>query len=155
GGAGWTPTTGKRTLLRLYWDTPATRETLYGNLDVPPLAPGQRFETTLQVPVPVTFHDDERQTLRAELLVDDPDGEIDGANNSASLSIGGMPVPTGLRALSAPGSRIVNLGWDDPADPRVAGYRIWVDDADGRPHPMGSSFNLGFADLSALYGFER
>ncbi|MEZ5484936.1 MAG: hypothetical protein R3F01_07255 [Lysobacteraceae bacterium] len=155
GGAGWLPTTGKRTLLRLHWDTPATRETLYGNLDVPALAPGQRFETTLQVPVPVAFHDDERQTLRAELLVDDPDGEIDGANNSASLSIGGMPVPTGLRALSAPGSRIVNLGWDDPADPRVAGYRIWVDDADGRPQPVGSSFNLGFADLSALYGFTR
>ncbi|MEZ5439492.1 MAG: hypothetical protein R3F22_03670 [Lysobacteraceae bacterium] len=154
-GNAWTPDANRSATLRLYWDTPQTRETLYGNLAIPTLAPGQRFETDLQIPVPADFHDDERQTLRAELLVDDPDGEIDGANNGATLSIGGMPVPQNLHALSAAGSRIVNLTWDDPADSRVAGYRIWVDGPDGTPMPMGSSFNLGFADLSALYGFDR
>jgi hypothetical protein len=154
-GGGWEPDSGRSATLRLYWDTPATRETLHGNLAIPALAPGQRFETELSIPVPAVFGSDERQTLRAELLIDDPDGELDGANNAASLPIGGMPVPQNLRALSAPGSRIVNLAWDDPADARVAGYRVWVDDANGQPRPMGSSFNLGFADLSALFGFKR
>lgn len=155
GGAAWQPDANRSATLRLYWDTPATRETLHGQIVIPALAAGARHLVDMQVPVPATFGNDERQTLVAELLVEDEDGELDGANNAAQLTIGGMPVPAGLHALSVPGSRIVNLAWDAPADPRVAGYRIWIDDDQGVPVPLGSSFNPGFADLSALFGFER
>jgi hypothetical protein len=155
GGSAWTPDDTRSATLRLYWDTPETRETIYGNVAVAALAPGARRQVDLQIPVPAAFSNDERQTLRAELMIEDDDGELDGANNAATLALGGLPVPSGLQAFSVPGSRIVNLTWDDPQDPRVAGYRIWVEDADGTPQPMGSSFNAGFADVSALFGFSR
>lgn len=154
-GSDWTPNATRLATLRLFWDEPQARETHYGNVTIPALAPGATHTAAIQVTIPAVFANDERQTLRAELLIEDDDGELDGGNNAAGLAIGGMPVPANMRALSVPGSRIVNLAWDDPADARVAGYRIWIDDENGEPVPVGSSFNPGFADLSALFGFER
>lgn len=154
-GSEWTPAEERIATLRVYWDEPQARETLYGNLAIPAMAPGERRSAAVTVTVPAAFASDERQSLRAELVIESDEGELQGGNNAMTLAIGGMPVPANLRALSTPGSRIVNLAWDDPADARVAGYRIWVDDEQGVPQPIGSSFHPGFADLSALFGFER
>lgn len=154
-GSEWTPATDRTATLRLYWDEPQARETLYGNLAIPALGPGATHRADVVVTVPAAFAADERQSLRAELVIESEEGELQGDNNALALAIGGMPVPSNLRALSTPGSRIVNLAWDSPADARIAGYRVWIDDDQGRPVPIGSSFNRGFADLSALFGFRR
>jgi hypothetical protein len=51
----------------------------------------------------------------------------------------------------------VQLRWDPVPDPDqlVAGYRIWHHDGDGEWKHLGSSFNLGFLDLSARLGVQR
>jgi len=154
-GSAWAVSTGQTAQVRLWWDTPATRVSPSASFALGNLAAGATDSRVIQVAVPSAFGNDERQALRATIVVDSSEGEIDGENNEAVLAIGGMPVPTSLQASSAGGTRFVNLVWDAPVDARIAGYRIYVDDANGVAQPFGSSFNKGWADLSALYGRHR
>lgn len=154
-GSAWAASDTRRASLRLWWDTPQTRTTSAGEWAINDLVAAGRQSFAVSVPVPATFGSDERQALRAEIVIEGGDGELDGDNNLATLAIGGMPVPDGLLAVSELGTRFVNLAWSNPADDRVAGYRVYADDVDGRPQPIGSSFNLGFADLAAQFGRSR
>lgn len=154
-GSGWVVDADHSATVRLWWDTPQTRTVTSASFTLGSIAAGAKFVRVFQVPVPASFSTDERQTLRAAIEVDAEDGEIDGDNNELTVAIGGMPVPTSLMAVSAAGTRFVNLVWAAPTDARIAGYRVYVDDAAGVPQPFGSSFNKGFADLTALYGRQR
>ncbi|MEO6065169.1 MAG: hypothetical protein ABIP49_05265, partial [Lysobacterales bacterium] len=154
-GSAWTVTAEQTATVRVWWDVPQTRTVTSASFALPSIAAGAKTIRVLQVPVPTTFGADERQTLRAAIELSVEDGEIDGDNNEATLAVGGMPVPTSLMAVSAAGTRFVNLVWGAPTDARIAGYRIYMDDANGIPQPLGSSFNKGFADLTALYGRQR
>ncbi|HET6604274.1 MAG TPA: hypothetical protein VFG21_08685 [Xanthomonadaceae bacterium] len=154
-GSAWVVDDTHSAQVRVWWETPQTRTTLAAEFAVDSLGAGGRVSVPLQVPVPAAFGSDERQTLRAEIVLDSSEGEIDGGNNGAGLAIGGMPVPLDLLAVSEPGTRFVNLLWTAPADPRIAGYRVYLVDGNGVPQPVGSSFNLGFADISAQYGQSR
>ncbi|MEO6065172.1 MAG: CARDB domain-containing protein [Lysobacterales bacterium] len=153
-GSAWTTSTTQTATLRLWWDTPQTRTVTSASTPIGNIAAGASLVRTLQIPVPAAFANDERQTLRAVIELDADSGETDGDNNEATLAIGGMPVPTSLVAVSAAGTRFVNLGWAAPTDARIAGYRIYADFA-GEPRPLGSSFNKGFVDLAALFGRQR
>lgn len=154
-GSAWNVDASHSAQVRLWWDTPQTRTNTSASFTLGSLGAGASSVRMLQVVVPPAFGNDERQTLRAAIEVDSEEGEIDGDNNEATVAVGGMPVPTTLIAASASGTRFVNLIWNAPTDSRIAGYRIYANDATGVPQPFGSSFNKGWADLSALYGRQR
>ncbi len=154
-GSAWTTSAEQTATVRLWWDIPQTRTVTSASFAVGNIAAGAKLVRNLQVPVPASFANDQRQMLRAAIEVDSETGEIDGDNNEATVAVGGMPIPTPVMALSAAGTRFVNLVWDAPTDARIAGYRIWFDDAEGTPQPLGSSFNKGWVDLTALFGFKR
>lgn len=154
-GSAWNVDATHTALVRLWWDTPQTRTLTSASFTLGSIAAGGRSARTIQVSVPTPFGVDEKQALRVAIEVESEEGEIDGDNNESILAVGGMPVPTALMALSAPGTRFVNLVWNAPTDNRIAGYRVYVDDANGVAHPLGSSFNKGWADLTALYGRTR
>jgi len=154
-GSAFTVNADQTATVRVWWDVPQTRTVTSASYELPSIAAGAKSIRLLQVPVPVTFGTDERQTLRAAIELSVEDGEIDGDNNEGTLAVGGMPVPTSLMAVSAAGTRFVNLVWSAPTDSRIAGYRVYIDDANGVAQPFGSSFNKGFADLTALYGRQR
>lgn len=80
--------------------------------------------------------------------------EIGYANNSLALPIGGLPVPQDLSATAQQGQTLVILEWTPISDPRIAGFRIYRQDALGNVTPVGSSFTNGFADLTPLLGQE-
>ena len=50
---------------------------------------------------------------------------------------------------------MVQLGWDEITDPRVAGYRIYRLATDGSWMPLGASPNHGFLDISAQFATPR
>ncbi len=154
-GSAWKVDADNTARVTFWWDTPQTRTSSSATLTLGSIAAGAKLVQTVQVMVPTSFSADEAQTLRATIAVDSEDGEIDGENNEERVTVGGMPVPTSLMAASASGTRFVHLAWNAPTDSRIAGFRIYVDGVDGKPRPLGSSFNKGFADLAARYGFER
>lgn len=154
-GSQWQPDAEHVATLRLYWDTPETRGTLLAQIPIAALAPGGSATHVVQARVPAAFGVDERQSVRAEILVESPEGELDGSNNAGSVALGGMPVPQALATLSLPGSRLVNLSWTPIVDDRIAGFRVYLENDDGDTIPLGSSFNAGFTDLSARFGQVR
>ena len=81
-----------------------------------------------------------------------PIPEADAANNSRTLTAGGLLPPVGLWAQVEPGSALVFLGWGAEADRRVAGNRVYRAEADGTFQPIGSSFAPGYVDLTASVG---
>ncbi|MBE0687319.1 MAG: hypothetical protein IH585_15115 [Anaerolineaceae bacterium] len=73
-------------------------------------------------------------------------------NNTHTVPIGGLPAPQGLIGAAQPGDSSVFLEWQAVEHEAVAGYRIYRS-SDGRIFkPVGSSFGLGFVDLTAVIG---
>jgi len=73
----------------------------------------------------------------------------DAGNNQRSLTLGGVPAPTGLWAEVQPGSALVYLDWDGPQPAGVAGYRIYRAEGEAAFEPIGSTFEIGYVDLTA------
>jgi hypothetical protein len=154
-GSQWTPDAERAATLRLTWDTSQARTATSASADIPALAPGESVLIDLAIEVPASIGADEQQALRAQLEVIAPDGDLDGGNDTAVLVLGGMPVPTAPQAKTLPGVRMAQISWEAPVDDRIAGFRIYLDDADGTPLPFGSSFDRGFVDLTARFGEAR
>jgi fibronectin type 3 domain-containing protein len=54
--------------------------------------------------------------------------------------------------MARPGNPYIQVSWDETADARKVGYRVYRSD-DGGPYlPVGSSFVNGFVDLNANLG---
>jgi hypothetical protein len=153
-GSDWTSDAERYATLKVWWDNPQTRTSTVGAL-IDALPPGGRRTIQLSLPVPAAFDNDEQQTIRAAIVTSAAVAELDGSNNEATRNVGGMPLPKNVRVALAPGTRMTHLFWDLLADARVAGYRVYVEDAPGEIRPLGSSFNAGFVDLTAQYGVPR
>lgn len=80
--------------------------------------------------------------------------EFDRSNNVLRVTLGGLPQPSAPTASDAPGRSPVHLSWPAVDDPRVAGYRIYRVDGEGRAPedfvPVGSSLTNGFVDLRSV-----
>jgi len=154
-GSAWIPDADRNAHVTLWWDNPQTRSAQTSSAGIPALDPGGRQTLQFSLPVPAVFHNDEAQTLRASIVTSAAVVELDGTNNEASRTLGGMPLPSNAIVVLAPGTRFTNLAWDLSGDARVIGYRIYVEDVPGEIRPLGSSFNAGFVDLAAQYGPAR
>jgi hypothetical protein len=154
-GSDWEPTTGRTASLRLWWDHPQTRLTQPVSVSVSALGAAETRSYTLQIAVPANFHADERQTLRVMIDMSSDAMDLDSSNNESLLSVGGMPMPKNAHVVLAPGTHFTNIAWDAPNDPRVKGYRVYVEDQPGKVRPLGSSYNAGFADITAQFGVAR
>jgi hypothetical protein len=78
--------------------------------------------------------------------------EADGTNNSASIVLGGLPVPGGLVGSTQAGSGLAFLQWTPLTDGRIAGYRVYRGVGDGPLAPAGSSLTSGWVDPAASPG---
>ena len=154
-GSDWAPAAGRTATLQLWWDQPQMRLTSPVAESVAALDAGERRNYTLQITVPAGFHADERQTLRAAIALSSDTVDLDSSNNEDLLSVGGMPMPRNAHIVLAPGTHFTNLTWDASTDTRVKGYRIYVEDQPGKLRPLGSSYNAGFADITAQFGVAR
>ncbi|HEY1407628.1 MAG TPA: hypothetical protein VF434_01730, partial [Promineifilum sp.] len=78
--------------------------------------------------------------------------EADLADNSFTLTLGGVPAPAAITAEFRPGGALVFLSWLPVNDERVAGYRIYRREGTGAWKPVGSAFGAGWVDLYAKSG---
>jgi len=132
--------------------------TTYGGRFIPSLAPGAQATLVSNITVPAGFSPDQVHRLYAQVYrAGNPVPDVNNSNDVAHKDFGGMPMPFGFSASAVPGTPLVQLRWDPIDDPAglIAGYRIWCHDGDGQWRHLGSSFNLGFLDLSARIGVER
>ncbi len=101
---------------------------------------------------------DQRRSVHVRVNADAAIVEADGGNNDAVAVVGGLPQPTALEVVERRRDRTVLLQWNAPADPRIAGYRIWrappPGAGAGEPQwfPVGTSFGSAFADLTGDAG---
>ena len=129
-----------------------------GVRDIPALASGAASSLSITTVLPTGFRPDRERTLFVTLLRNDSsESDVADANNALTKDFGGMPIVYGISAASIAGSNFINLNWEAPVDPnnQVAGYRVWYHDGDGDFKHLGSSFELGFLDISASPGVRR
>jgi hypothetical protein len=113
------------------------------------LTSGVAANINLTLPLPEGFRSDDAHTL---YVVINPQGELsesDASNNSFAVSIGALPVPTGLTNIDGDISGNIVIHWDPVDDPRVTGYRVYRQNPDGSVLNVGMSPVAGFADFSA------
>lgn len=106
----------------------------------------------LPLTLPAGVNSDERQTVFVDIVADTEANTVDGSADHEQLEINAMPVPTQLKASTRANAPFVNLLWRDPADSRVAGWRIWKLDADGQWQHLGSTRVAGYVDITATIG---
>ncbi len=129
-----------------------------GVRDMPALASGAAATISITSVLPTGFRPDRGRTLFATLLRNDStEPDVSEPNNELTKDFGGMPLVYGLSAAPIEGSNFIHLNWDAPVDPnnQIAGYRVWYHDGDGNFKHLGSSFELGFLDISASPGVRR
>jgi hypothetical protein len=106
----------------------------------------------LPLTLPAGVNSDERQTVFVDIVADTEANSVDSSADHEQLEINVMPVPTLLNASSRANVPFVNLVWRDPADSRVAGWRIWKLDAQGNWKHLGSTRVPGYVDFTATIG---
>lgn len=129
-----------------------------GLRNVPTLASGAASTLSITATLPAGFSPDQERVLFATLMrADSTETDVGEDNNQLRKSFGGMPKVYGLYATAVENSAFIALRWEAPADPaeQIVGYRIWYHDGDGQFKHLGSSFELGFLDLSAQAGVPR
>lgn len=152
-GTGFVAARDGAVSVQLRWNSPGGP--IVASATVPDIASGG--EATLQVPwtAPAGAFADEAHELHVVLAASDGFDEITDDNNAATHEYAGLPVPQRIGASSVPGIPQVQLGWDPANDARVAGYRVYRQEPDGRWLPMGASPAHGFLDLSATFDVPR
>lgn len=119
------------------------------------LADGAEVEVPMAFTAPASAHADEAHTLYASLRMAPDLADLDAGNDSAEFAYPGLPVPTALASITRPGAPAVQLGWQAPDDPRVAGHRVYLRTEGGSYLPLGASPNRGFLDLTAQFAVPR
>lgn len=122
---------------------------------LPNFGSGEQRDFVLAFTTPANAFADEESMLYASLVLDADTPDLDGSNNVGVLPLPGLPVPTTLLASNRTGHPVTQLSWRGSTDPRVAGYRVYRREADGRYVPLGASTLEGFLDLSAQFGVMR
>jgi hypothetical protein len=139
--------------VKLHWDSPGGP--VVGSADLGTTSAGGERSLDIAWTAPAGAFADEAHALY--VVLDTPDGfdEITDDNNQLALEYAGLPVPQSLASDTLPGIPQVQLGWDDVADARVAGYRVYVRRTDGSWDPLGASPVQGFLDLSSSFNVAR
>ncbi len=130
------------------WDGPPGTGLPAGAMALKSPAPGQTVTGTLDIDLsPVNLSVPHQLYVVVNPYQDTAEASFD--NNTSILNIGGLSVPTDLKAAAKTGSSLVFLSWTTPRDARIIGFRIYRFDANGVATPVGSSFEPDFADLFA------
>jgi len=142
--------------LILAWDAPAGLGNLAGAYSLPePFAAGEAIVvefTTADESLTLPANSHLPHTLYVQVNPQQTISESDYENNSKVKNLGGLPAPQGLSGVSQPGDSSVFLEWLPVDHEALAGYRVYRS-SDGRVFdPVGSSFGLGFVDLSGVAG---
>lgn len=140
-------------VLELRWNSPASAPV--ASIALADLADGASVELPLAFAAPASAYGDEAHTLYARIAIAPELDELTADNNAAEVEFAGLPVPTSLASQTRPGAPVVQLGWDEIDDPRIAGYRIYRLATDGSWMPLGASPNHGFLDISAQFATPR
>lgn len=135
--------------------SPTGRGAPLASATVPDLGAGAQRDFVLTFTTPASAFADEENMLYASLVLDADTPDLDGSNNFNVLPLPGLPVPTNVLASNRGGIPATQLQWRGSTDPRVAGYRVYRREADGRFVPHGASTVEGFLDLSAQFGVMR
>ena len=81
-------------------------------------------------------------TLTVTVNPNQPVAERNGANNSVTLPVGGLPAPQNLTAAATEGTTDL-LQWEAPAAGAVAGYRVYRATDGGPSLPAGAASSPG------------
>lgn len=133
------------------WDAPAGLATPSGRTTLDALEAGAVVTVSMRLAAPSGTLD-RSHTLTVTVNPGQAIAEGSAANNAHSTQIGGIPAPGAVRAYSPPQSTLAFLQWDELADPRVAGYRIYRLNDVGERIPAGSSFVPGWVDTRSVTG---
>ena len=140
-------------MLELRWNSPVSAPV--ASIALADLDAGGAVDLPLAFAAPASAHGDEGHTLYARIAIAPELDELSADNNTAEVEFAGLPAPTSLASQTRPGAPLVQLGWDEIDDPRIAGYRIYRLATDGSWMPLGASPNHGFLDISAQFAVPR
>jgi hypothetical protein len=154
-GAAYDPAVHGTAVVTAAWDAPpgVGIKTVAATALAEPLASGARRVLDLQMKTPATHDRDALRTLYVEARMPAETMDANAEDNLATLQIGAMPVPAGIVARTKTDLGAIGLDWDAPADPRVAGYRIYKRAENGEMVPYGSTAVSGYQDVFA--GFRN
>lgn len=147
-GADYDPAMHGSATLHAAWDAPpgAGTDAGFAPVALAPLASGALVTLIRTATVPAGHQSDERRTLFVEVKAAAATAEAVGDDNLASHTLGAMPVPQNINAMTMLNSPLVTLAWEAPADPRVVGYRVYKRAESGAFVPYGSTDVPGYAD---------
>ena len=148
-GVGWEGGGGTALHVVATWDGGPGLGTPGGSAQIAALPAGTTVTTTLVLTLPDALDD-----VRELVVTVNPDQEVaesNGRNNSATLRVGGLPMPH-IRALAQTDRPEVFLEWVEIDDPRIEGYRIYRGDDGGARVPVGSTFVGGWVDVRSGAG---
>lgn len=137
------------------WEGPRGVAPQATHVVLPALGPGESFSAELSVPLPPGYSQDRGYRLYLDIDGAGAEVDVDATNNRVVLEVGGMPVPRELAALSRVGGGAVDLQWEPDTDARIAGWRVYAEEADGSLRALGSTPVSGFADISLAPGESR
>lgn len=142
----WDGSTVEPLVILATWDSGPGEGTAAGQSTLPELS--GMAEVTLTLTLPVSGLESPHELV---LTVNPGFTQADWNpnNNQITITLGGVPAPTGIWAEVQPGSSLVFLDWDDLQMNGIAGYRIYRAEDNGAFQPVGSTFEHGYVDLNA------
>lgn len=134
------------------WDAPPGAGSTASTFVLNGLLPtnGER-SFSLSLTAPTDTRSDERRSLFIAIVAEDGANEIEGGQDRIRVDFNAMPVPIGVDA-QANQSKLVSITWEDPNDPRIAGWRVWKLDGNGQWRHLGSSPVAGYMDFDGPVG---
>ena len=149
-GADWAAGRNPALDLSAHWDAGPGLGLPAGSTTVAALRSGE--QVTLSLPLTVSVDLLLPHTLYLTANASAGAAELTSANNQVTRTVGGLAVPISTTTTAGGGTGLVYLGWQPPADPRVAGYLV-ERSLDGRRWQLaGSTFGAGFVDQTASAG---
>lgn len=150
-GRAYDPAVDGPVELRMSWDAPAGSGTSANVYAIPAMPAGGELVLNRTVVVPANHLADDVRTLFVDIVPTRGSAFEDARaeDNQATITKGEMPVPTGLTTRVKTDSPIVGIDWLAPADPRIAGYRVYKRAENGEYVPYGSTPISSFADFFA------
>lgn len=135
--------------LATYWDGPPGLGQAGPALTIDELPTASPKPFQLEIPLPGGFLPDDEHRLHVVLNPNAQLLESDATNNARQITVGALPVPTGLQPVDGDASGTIVIHWIPVNDSRVTGYRVYRRNPDGSELIVGSSPVAGFADFSA------
>jgi hypothetical protein len=132
------------------WDDLDGVGTPAGEALIDSMAAGTAVTLTLAITAP--FNAASVHTLYVQALPAGLVTERSTANNTDTLTLGGLPAPTELSVAGQMQAEFTLLSWTASPDTRVTGYHIYRATDDGAFEAVGSTLDTRWVDLLALVG---